>query len=546
MCRCVICGDEFLSRSPDGKVCAKVHYRVCQVCGKEFEVNATQALAEKATCSEACRYALSTKHFLDNIDANVQAQQHTMLSRYGVANPMQVDVFKQKAKQTCLQKYGKESFVQTSAFIDKCIATNRIRYGVDWHAQTDEHKSAIIATCLKKYGVSNAGKVGQYIVDKMHEPAKLAELMKFRDDPCAYVAANFETTPTLLQLADMCGIRESSIGEILAKRGLQHLVKFSYSKMEDEIVDWLCEYLPSETIIRNTRKIITPYELDIYLPQYNIAIECNPTATHNSTTCIFDKDDEPKSMYYHQMKTDMCESKGIRLIHIFGYDWSNHKDTCKSMMLNAVNHTPTKLYARKLQLRQVSGRAAYEFLQTNHRQGGVHCKVRIGLYAGEELVSLMTFSKLRHTIGTGNDDTSTCWELVRFCNKNFTTVVGGASKLFKYFVKMFAPEEIRSFSDRAHTSGNLYKILGFTELRRSDPGYVWVDIKTDKAYSRYNSQKRNIQQFLGDSNINLSDTEVQIMKDHGFVQVFDSGTITWQIKSLNTLGGDIINEQLSN
>ena len=68
-------------------------------------------------------------------------------------------------------------------------------------------------------------------------------------------------------------------------------------------------------------------------------------------------------------------------------------------------------------------------------------------------------------------------------------------------------EEIRSFSDRAHTTGALYKTLGFVELRRSDPGYVWVHQKTNKAYSRYNAQKQNIVKFLNDPDIDLSKTE---------------------------------------
>ena len=45
-----------------------------------------------------------------------------------------------------------------------------------------------------------------------------------------------------------------------------------------------------------------------------------------------------------------------------------------------------------------------------------------------------------------------------------------------------------------------------------------------------NAQKRNIKRFLGDDNIDLSETEVQIMSAHGFVQVYDSGTSLWEWK----------------
>ena len=135
---------------------------------------------------------------------------------------------------------------------------------------------------------------------------------------------------------------------------------------------------------------------------------------------------------------------------------------------------------------------------------------------------------MRSTIGTSSEDLTDCYELVRFCSTRNTSVVGAASKLFSHFCNQYAPKRIRSFSDRAHTSGKLYQQLKFTEIRRSDPGYVWVNIYNDKAYHRVNAQKHNLKKFLNDDSIDLSQTEAEIMISHNFVQVFDSGTITWE------------------
>ncbi len=164
----------------------------------------------------------------------------------------------------------------------------------------------------------------------------------------------------------------------------------------------------------------------------------------------------------------------------------------------------------------------------NHRQGFANSPIRLGLYYQDELVSLMTFGKMRGTIGTGNDDLSDCYELVRFCSKLNTSVIGGADKLFKHFIEEFNPERIRSFSDRAHTRGTLYSQLGFKEIRRSDPNYVWVNLYNDKPYHRINAQKAHIKEFLGDDSIDLNQSEKEIMEKHSYVQVFDSGTITWE------------------
>jgi hypothetical protein len=229
----------------------------------------------------------------------------------------------------------------------------------------------------------------------------------------------------------------------------------------------------------------------------------------------------------------MCEDAGIFLLHIFGSEWHYKQTILQSMLRNILRLNTNKIFARQCVVREVSAQESFDFLVANHRQGSVMSSVRLGLYYNDELVSLMTFGKMRNTIGTGKEDLTDCWELVRFCSTCNTSVVGGASKLFSYFIKHYNPSRIRSFSDRAHTCGKVYKQLGFSEIRRASPGYVWVDTKTDISYNRYSAQKQNIKRFLHDDNIDLNMTEVDIMTQHGFVQVFDSGTITWEWCSSN-------------
>ena len=69
------------------------------------------------------------------------------------------------------------------------------------------------------------------------------------------------------------------------------------------------------------------------------------------------------------------------------------------------------------------------FLNNNHLQGNVNSSIKLGLYDGEELVSVMTFNKGRVIMGGKKDE----YELIRFANKIGDSGVGGASKLLKYF-----------------------------------------------------------------------------------------------------------------
>ena len=73
----------------------------------------------------------------------------------------------------------------------------------------------------------------------------------------------------------------------------------------------------------------------------------------------------------------------------------------------------------------------------------------------------MTFSKPRFN---KNYD----YELLRLCSKKFTNIVGGASKLFKYFISKYKGSII-SYTNRRFSNGNIYRQLGFSELKNSKP-----------------------------------------------------------------------------
>lgn len=91
---------------------------------------------------------------------------------------------------------------------------------------------------------------------------------------------------------------------------------------------------------------------------------------------------------------------------------------------------------------------------------------------------------------------------------------------------------IYSFSDISHTKGNLYDTLGFKEVSRSEPNYVWVDYTSDSYLSRVKCQKQNLRKLFDDDSIDIENkTEKQIMEEHGYVQVFDSGNIRWEYRA---------------
>ncbi len=450
--------------------------------------------------------------------------------KYNVKRAMQSEIGKEKYRQTSLSRYGTLNPVQSAEVQSKIRHTNMQKYGSECYLSSDAGKQKIQQSIQRRYKVSSISQAKDWKYRRMTNPEKIDNFMEFRQDCRKYFESHFKTKPTLQELAEELGISSTTAGQIVIQNGCQDCVNYVFSLMEHQVKSFIQSLDPNIKMICNTKQIIPPYEIDIYLPDYRIGIECNPTSTHNSSFSMFGLKDNAIDKKYHYNKSKMCIDKGVQLFHIFGYEWTHRRAIVESMIRNLLHKNNLKIYGRNTAVKLVSSSETRDFLAANHRQGSCPSSINLGLYTKDsELVSLMTFGKVRSTMGSSTNLHSVGeFELLRFCNKLNTNVIGGASKLFKYFCNNYSFTSIRSYSDIAHTSGNLYTVLGFDKVKENDPGYVWVDLKTDKAYHRINAQKRNIVKFLGDSSIDMNHTEQQIMEDHGFVWVYDSGTILWR------------------
>ena len=287
--------------------------------------------------------------------------------------------------------------------------------------------------------------------------------------------------------------------------------ELSVSKQELDLVEYL-KTIYDGVINLNDRQIINPLELDMYLPFDNIAIEYDGLYWHSSRK--IDKN-------YHLNKTKLCENKGVKLIHIFEDEWIYKTDIVKSRLKSVLGIIENKIYARKCKIKEVSFNDCKLFLEKNHIQGNVNSKYRYGLYYNDELVSLMTFGHKRKNLGSKSEEGS--YELLRFCNKLNTSVIGGASKLLKHFIKIYNPKEIISYCDRRWSQGNLYEKLGFSKIHYSKPSYFYV--KNDKRYNRFNFRK----DILVREGYDADKTEHEIMKERCIYRIYDCGTILYKM-----------------
>lgn len=280
------------------------------------------------------------------------------------------------------------------------------------------------------------------------------------------------------------------------------------SSYETEIIDFLKPL--TKDIIQSYR--INRQEIDIYLPQYNLGIEFNGSYWHSH---LFK---DPK---YHFNKTNFFKENNIEIFHIWEHNWNNpvKKDIIKSMMLNKLKLTKNKIFARKCKIKEINSKQYSEFCLNNHIQGKSPSSIKLGLFYKDELVACMGFSNLR--INLGNKKSNNQYELVRYCNLKYTNIIGGASKLLKYFEKKYKPELIISYADRDYSQGNLYNVLGFKNEGITNISYNYYDPKNNTLKNRYNFRKSELVKNGYSSEL----TEFQITHQMGLYRIYNSGTL---------------------
>ncbi len=351
-------------------------------------------------------------------------------------------------------------------------------------------------TC-KKY---NCKKCSIDVYDTNSFIFKSNEIYKNRYD---YSLVNYKNNKTKVKI--ICpehGEFEQSPMSHLTGHNCKKCSNSGYSNQEKEIVKYIKSL--GIDIEENNTSILNGKELDIYIPSHNLAIEYDGLYWHSELY---------KDSKYHLNKTIDCELKNIRLIHVFEDEWKYKKNIVKSRLKNILGLINNKIYARKCEIREVNSNDSKKFLNENHIQGTSKSKIKIGLYYDGELVSLMTFGLGRVIMGGKTNE----WELTRFCNKLDTNIIGGASKLLKYFIKNYKPNRIISYADRRWSNGDLYDKLGFEFIHDSKPNYWYIN--NDIREYRFKYRKSELIKFGYDSN----KSEKEIMFELKKYRIYDCG-----------------------
>ena len=527
-------------------------YPKCPICGK---------LTKFQNLKQGYREFCSNKCLGKSSDIKVRRKQ-SIQERYGVDNVMQIKEVKEKHKQTCMDKYGVDNVFKSDIVKEKIRQTNRDNLGVDYPMQSKFVRNKSIQTCLDKYDTKYSSQ-NEYVKEKSKQTFKdkfggIGFQSKMLLDQCKstliekYGAVEYYNQDWYREkLSKSLKERSLNIHEKLLgytednlwimkcphpeckicsektyitysqreydrlKAGIETCTKLApinsnLSFIEDFVKNILNEY----NIIYENNKIGLiegRLEIDVYIPSKNIAIECNGVYWHS---------DKYKDQKYHYNKFIKCQEKGIQLISIWEDQVLSNPEKIRSIILSKLGIYEKRIYARNCIIKEVPSKECNEFLEKYHLQGKTNSSIRLGLYYNNELISIMTFGRGRKCLNSKIE-----YELYRYCCKEGFQVVGGASKLFKHFVKEYKPETIESFSSNDISDGNLYQQLGFEKVSDS-VGYWYIDKEMNR-YHRYKFTKYS----LVNEGYDKDKTEQEIMNEIGFYRIYDSGQTKWRYEN---------------
>ena len=478
--------------------------------------------------------------------------RNTCIKNWGVDNSLKSKVVREKCSQTCMKNHGVDHNFKIPEFKNKIkqkeFQQNRIKkfkktclknYGVEHHWKSQDPKLNGKSKRKELYGHENAwqaeesrkkaieARQTEECKRKRHETVSKNKQKRFefkhknfKDFNKDFFINNFIKDGKFL-VNECCEYFNISYHWALNKKHefeIKEQNSTSKTKIQFDIYKFVL-YNDSNAIF-NDRKVLFPKELDIYIPDKNLAIEFDGLMHHSygkHKFSIFNNINENKNI--HLEKTNLCNNKGIQLLRIFENEWNYKKEIWKSIILNKLGLS-NKIFARKCIIKEISYSDSKNFLEENHLQGNCLSKINIGLFYNNKLVSLMTFGKSRFN---KNYD----WELLRFCNKLNTSVIGGASKLLKYFRNNYKGSII-SYANKRWSNGSLYKKLGFNLVRETEPNYFYFLESDYILHSRIDFQKHKLKSKLKIFDENL--TETQNMYNNDYRKIYDCGNYVFELK----------------
>ena len=490
---CRFCGKDSNIRKGFFNKSGSACHKLCKI--EEQKLNSpfkSKETREKALNTIKERYGDSRESIKEKIsiskkNSNEKTKQ-TCLEKYGVENVFQAKEVRKKIKETNLERYGFENPMKNIDIAKKVKNTNLERYGVDNPLKREDIKEKIKEMNIEMHNDSNINKFDFFIQKtKVSCSKNISGGENENHLLCNELNGNnfWDLLKQGLPLKEVCkrlNLNYQSCTSVLLKDEYREKYYSNYTfpkaQIQKKIYDLLVSY--GFSVLMNDKSVISPLELDIYIPEKKFAIEFNGSYSHSEAAL-----DTTESRMKHKGKLDLCRKNGVYLFNIFEHQWIAREKQFLNFIKTILGLNSIKIAARKCVVANYSSK---EFIDENHIQGwGARTIQCFNLIYNNEIVGSMTASPHhRQNVEDG------VIVLNRLCFKDGYSIQGGASRLFSAFciwAKNKGYTKILSWSDNCWTEGKIYEILGFKFKEEYKPDYFYWDPKGDCYRSKQSQRK---------------------------------------------------------
>lgn len=465
-----------------------------------------KSVKEKATKTMQERYGVTSPAQLEEVRQKMRA---TSMAKYGTDNPMKSASVKEKVASTNIERYGSKCSLVSKEVLERKSKTMLERYGSETYNNIEKYR----ATCLERYGVTSPRKLEsceqkrkQTVDNDINDFVSKNNVIEYSSIADEYKVNDIHSILDVVEYKNRIFIRQKDLFKL---EDYKRSKSAGRSCQETELLNYVRSIC--DDVISNTRSVIAPKELDIYVPSKNVAIEYDGLFWHSDFTTS-----EKEAEKRHLEKTKRCNELGIRLIHIYEDEWLNKKSIVKSLIASSLGVYEKTYFARKLDVVELQPKEAKQFFEDNHIQGHVNAQFYLGLMDGENIVEAVSIGKNRFKKNS--------IELIRMATRLNCQVVGGFSKLIKHSMEMMSITTLDSYVDRRLFNGKGYEAAGWTLQRETKPRYFYTDFHS--RLNRLMFTKRHCLEMWADADKEL--TEQELCLQHNLYRIYDCGTLVYR------------------
>ena len=420
--------------------------------------------------------------------------KNTCKERYGVEYPAQNEEIYSKVKKTNLERYGDTCSSRNEEVKSKSYKTNLERYGKETIFGTDFFKGIM----KDKYNVEVYTQLNISNYDIWIDKDKFTE----------YIKEEYQKKGMFLSLSDICGffnVWPDTLHKKLKDYGLLEYFQIKDSSLEIKFIEALKSYdLIIEDKDRHNKSIILNkktgryFEIDMIIPNTNIGIEINDISSHNS---LNENYKSFKSKNYHLMKTIKAREKGIRLIHIWEWEFKDltYFTNLLKWIVNISNKNKIRLNINECYIKEINIDKAKEFINLYSLYNYKDSDISIGLFYNNDLIQIISFIK--------DSESDKTYKISNMCTKYEYSIEKGYKEILNYFYNLYNPKSIIAFCNLDKFSGKTFESLGFVKLKELEPSIVWCN--------------KNLDHF--EDNDSLSDHD-------GYIPIYNCGKVIYNLE----------------